>query len=165
MDTPIRVLIVAPDASLRNGICAALGNPTNFSIVGTWADLSAAVESVPQLQPHVIIWDVDPHMLVESQTVSFLCNLNPESRVLALCPSNREYLMLESLRQGIWGYQIKDENFFGEIAKAVQTIYYGGAVVGSKVAGWIIDEVSRHPEKTNAPAQECKAMDENSSAS
>ncbi len=145
MDTPIRVLIIISDETLRLELGGVLARAGRFTVVGELSDHVLIPQSISALQPDVILWDVDPQAIVDPTVVITLVQSLPASRILALCRVDHEFLMLELLRLGVWGYKLKDENSLRDIADAVQTIYRGGAVVGAQVAGWMLDQVAAHP--------------------
>lgn len=145
MPTPIRVLIVEPNGRFAQSLRVALESTKEIIVIDAARDYRAAMELLLLFRVDVVVWDMELDRLNESRALAHLCRLNPNSRVLALCCPDQEYRMLEALQRGAWGYKIKDEKVLDEIVGAVRTVYRGGAVVGSRIAGKMLDDIqTRH---------------------
>jgi DNA-binding NarL/FixJ family response regulator len=150
MKPPIRVLIISADPSFPSWH-TALEGILDIALVGQVRDYAHAADWLAGTNPDVIVWDAEAVALIESQSVASLAGSHT-GRVLLLCAPKDEYLMLELLRQGAWGYKLKNERLPDEIADAIRTLYKGGAVVGSQLAGRMLDQLSGHTEpETSEP--------------
>ena len=152
MKIPVSVFVVSADEMVCKRLQSVFSQNAEFNLVGDAKDHHAAADLLLRLQPDVIVWDLQLETLIESEAWMTFCRTNPKSRVLALCHANDEHLMGEVLRRGAWGYKIKDDKNLDEIVEAIRTIHHGGAVIGAKIGGQILNELGPAPLNRNQSA-------------
>ena len=145
MKPPIRVYLIADEAAAA-GWRFVLENSADLALIGQSPDFAHAAGVLAGAGPDVIVWDAEIAALIESEAIASCTQVHP-GRVLVICAPRDEYLMLELLRQGAWGYKLKNDRLVQELADAVRTLDAGGAVVGSQLAGRMLDQLAGRTEE------------------
>ena len=78
----------------------------------------------------------------------------PNVKIIILTTFNDDQYIYDTLKNGASGYLLKDTSP-SEIARAVRTVYNGGALIQSEVAVKVIDKFSQlakeNSDKSNDP--------------
>jgi len=110
LDAPIRLLIVEDDVATRIGLRAIFGTEPDIDIVGESADGETAYELAKQLEPDVVLMDVQlPGVDGIETTARITAQGQPESapRVIVLTTFERDEYIYRSLRAGASGFLLK----------------------------------------------------------
>ena len=142
----IKILIVDDHSILREGLRSLLENEQGMAVTGEARNGFEAVQRAAELQPDVIIMDLNlPDMNGIEATRRIVAN-RPESRVIALSMESDKRFIVEALGAGARGYVLKD-SFFSELADAIRTVAAGDTYLGPKITEMIIkDYLQRIPD-------------------
>ncbi len=103
----IRVIIADDHRILREGIRALLGDCEDIEVVGEAADGRAALELCDQLDPDVVLMDINMPGLGGLEATLELRRVHPRIRVLVLTQyDDREYVR-RFLKAGVSGFVLK----------------------------------------------------------
>jgi DNA-binding NarL/FixJ family response regulator len=80
---PLRIVVVADHAEIRRLVCLMLHRPPEWELVGEAGDGMVGVELVKQLQPHVVIMDIEPPVLDGIAATKQITSSVPHARVIA----------------------------------------------------------------------------------
>lgn len=97
---PIRVLVVDDFEPWRRAVCSILGTDSDFEVVGECSDGADAVHRSGELQPDVVLLDVQlPGMngFVAAEQIS---KISPKTKVLLLSAQRSFEVVREALRIG-----------------------------------------------------------------
>jgi two-component system response regulator DegU len=120
MDTT-RLILVDDHAVVRAGIRHILQTAPDIQIVGEACDGAEAIEMVNELQPDVLLLDVEMPVLSGTEVARQLQESNSPVRVLALSAYDDKQYVQELLSNGVDGYLTKDEapNYIIEAVRRV----------------------------------------------
>ncbi|MES1025466.1 response regulator transcription factor [Gloeocapsa sp. BRSZ] len=129
----IRILLVEDHALMRRGMKAQFAIEPDFLIVGEAANGVQAVETAQQLQPDVILMDIDLPVIdgiTATQQIKSYC-ITP--RILALTAFDRDEQVIGMLAAGADGYCLKSIEWEQFIA-VIRLIHNGGTYLDARVA-------------------------------
>jgi DNA-binding NarL/FixJ family response regulator len=138
----IRVLIADDHRLFREGlrqICEVVGD---FEIVGEAENGQAAIDLARQLNPDVILMDIQMPVLDGVQATSFIIEHDPSANVIILTMYRQDHYVFEALKAGARGYLLKDTD--GQtLVEAVRGVHRGEALIDPSMAAKVIDEFRR----------------------
>jgi len=135
--TTLRVLIADDHPLFRDGLGAALA-AAGFDVVGEAADGRQAVALSLELQPDVVIMDLDMPGMGGIEATRRIAHGSPHVGILVLTMLADDDSVFAALRVGARGYLLKGAGQ-AEIVRAVQTIADGGGVFGAPLARRVMD--------------------------
>jgi two-component system, NarL family, response regulator NreC len=144
MNRPVVTIVLADDHQLiRQGLRALLETEPDFRIVGEASDGLEAVRVVERLQPHILVVDLMMPALNGMEVTREVVQRVPNTRVVVLSIHSGEGYVLEALRNGAYGYVLK-ESSVEDLVKAVRAAASGRRYLG---AGLTDRAVERYVEK------------------
>jgi DNA-binding NarL/FixJ family response regulator len=138
--TTLRVLIADDHPLYRDGLRAALA-AAGFDVVGEAADGRQAVALSLELQPEVVMMDLDMPGMGGIEATRRIAHGSPHVGILVLTMLSDDDSVFAALRVGARGYLLKGAGQ-AEIVRAVQTVADGGAVFGASLARRVMDYFS-----------------------
>ena len=142
----IRLIIADDHPVVRTGLQGMLAGQPDFEVVGEATTGAEAVEMVAQLQPKVILMDLQMPEMDGVTATAEIKTQHPEIHVLILTTYDTDADILRAVEAGATGYLLKDaprEELFHAVRAAAQ----GKTVLASTVA-------TRLLEQMRGPAQE-----------
>ncbi|MEK8215364.1 response regulator transcription factor [Paenibacillus sp. FSL L8-0463] len=118
-----KILIVDDHFVVREGLKLILETSEQFQMVGEAGNGSEALQLIKELQPDVILMDLNMPVLGGLDTMKELRNQGCTIPVIILTTYNEDDLMISGLAMGAKGYLLKDtsrENLFRNIESAVR---------------------------------------------
>ena len=67
---------------------------------------------------------------------------HPDLRIIVLSVAERDHTALEALRRGACGHLVKGKSTPVEVIDAIRKVTNGQSIIGSAMAGWILDEMA-----------------------
>jgi DNA-binding NarL/FixJ family response regulator len=107
MSEPIRVVLVDDHALMREGLREILNSQPDITVVGEAGDSAAAVATVAEHEPDVVLLDVEIPGDEVTTTVSRLRHLSPRTEIIILSMYDGPHLLQRLLALGIRGYLLK----------------------------------------------------------
>nr|WP_245557986.1 response regulator transcription factor [Deinococcus apachensis] len=141
---PIRVLLVDDHAVVRQGIRMFLGTAENIDIVGEARNGQEALDLTQQLEPHVVLMDLNMPVMDGITAIRELRQRCPDVEVLALTSVLEDRKVIDAVQAGATGYLLKDTD-----ADALEEAIYAAAR----------GEVRLHPEAAKRLAREVRTPD------
>lgn len=122
----IRVLLVDNQKSIREKLKAILELATDFDIVGMADSGSKAIELVQQLQPDVVLMDMEMPGLDGAAATKMIAQgeLGEKVKVLIVSSHNNSEYVVRSMQAGAKGYLLKGASA-EEIQRTVRYVYQG----------------------------------------
>ena len=148
---PVRVMVVDDHRLFRRGLVALLALDKGVQVVGEAGDAGEAVERARELQPQVILLDVDLPGASGIQALVGLREASPGSRVLMLTVSEDAQDMRAALRAGAQGYLLKTMEG-DDLSDAIARAGRGEAVVSPEMTGKLVAALQAPPIPAPAPA-------------
>jgi DNA-binding NarL/FixJ family response regulator len=129
----IRILVVDDHPIVRRGIHACLAARDNIEIVGEAGDGREGVRKARELQPDIVLMDINMPQMNGLAVTEYLRRELPKVNVLILSMhSNTEYV-LRIIQSGARGYILKEAPV-DELVRAIETVHRGEAYFSSDVA-------------------------------
>ena len=134
----VRVVIVDDHAVVRAGIRALIETQADLSVVGEAADSDTAAAVVRQMQPDVVLMDLNLGSGPGgTETTAALRGLPQPPRVLILTTYDTEADILAAIEAGATGYLLKDAPP-DDVFRAVRDTARGDTVLAPTVAATLV---------------------------
>ena len=151
-DEPIRVLLADDHPVYRDGLAALLASVEGLDVVGTAEDGEAAVVLATELQPDVVVMDVQMPGLDGIEATRRLTAANPHIGVVILTMGEEDATLFSAMQAGARGYLLKGANQT-EIVRAVTAVARGEAIFGPAIARRIAEFFAGSPAAGSAAEQ------------
>ncbi|NHZ42740.1 MULTISPECIES: response regulator [Massilia] len=143
MDTPeqpIRVLLVDDHSLFRSGIRSLLQRHAEFAVVGEAADGVEGIKRARQLQPDVVLLDLNMPGMSGVETLQLMQQDCPDAAIVMLTVSEESQDLGTALRAGASGYLIKniDTEF---LLRAIRRAAAGETVVAEAMTGKLVAQL------------------------
>ena len=120
----IRILIVDDQKVIRESISTLLSEVKEFEVVGTATDGYEAIALVKDLQPDIILMDIEMPDLNGLSATSSIVRQYPDLKILMLTSHDDDELIARSLAAGAEGYLLKNMSS-AEIIRAIRFVSEG----------------------------------------
>ena len=147
----LKILLVDDHALFRSGIRLLLQGEPDFDIVGEAADGLEAVKRAHQLQPQVVLLDLNLPGLSGLEVLRLIKQDQPDCAVLMLTVSEDGEDLAECMRLGARGYLLKNihaDFLLGSIRRAVE----GDSVLSPEMTAKLVQRL-RAPAPTQQPSE------------
>lgn len=142
----IRILITDDHPIFREGLRGLLEKEPDMEVAGEAGDGLEAVSLADDLQPDVIIMDLNLPEMNGIEATRIIKDKHRDIRVIALSMESDRRFIVEALEAGATGYMLKDA-FFAELAGAIRSVAAGETYLGPKITELIIkDYMKRVPQ-------------------
>ncbi len=156
--TPIRLLVVDDHNLFRQGLIRILGDYAQLQIVGQAANGQDALALVGQLQPDVVLMDVNMPVMSGPDAVRQMQTRFPGLPVVMLTVSERDEDLFDAIRAGARGYLLKNVGA-AELLDALQRVHAGEAILAPSMAVRLLDEFRSMAEAAPREAAPAPAGD------
>lgn len=133
MAEPISLLLVDDQELVREGIRVLLDREGDLNIVGEAGDGEEAVDLYDELDPDVVLMDVQMPKVDGVTAIQRIHGSDPQAKVIILTTFDNDEYVFEGMRAGALGYLLKSMSS-DELASAVRTVHLGGALLEPSVA-------------------------------
>lgn len=141
---PIRILLVDDHAILRAGLRALLANYSDLQVVGEAGDGAAALVSVNELKPDIVVMDVAMPGMNGLTATRQIVETRPQTKILILTQySNKEYV-LPLLKAGAGGYVLK-QAVDTDLVTAIRAVAQGESFLYPPVAKLVLEAYLQAP--------------------
>lgn len=153
VSTPVRVMVVDDHRLFRRGLVALLALDKGVQVLGEAGDAGEAVLRARELQPDIILLDLDLPGASGIQALPDLREACPGARVLMLTVSEDTQDMQAALRAGASGYLLKTMEG-DELSLAIRRAARGEAIVSPEMTGKLVAalQAPTAPAPATAPA-------------
>ncbi len=129
----VRILLVDDHALIRRGMTGQFSLQPGFTVVGEAVDGAQAIELAEQLQPDVVLMDIDMPVMDGIAATQQIKSDRQTTRVLALSAFDSDTQVMGMLAAGADGYCLKSIEWEQLIA-VIQLILQGGAYLDPQIA-------------------------------
>lgn len=144
MGETVRVLLADDHPVYRDGLAALLGSLDGVEVVGTAADGVEAVDGARELQPDVVVMDVQMPRLDGIEATRAITADSPHIGVVVLTMAEEDQTLFAAMRAGARGYLLKGANQ-AEIVRAITAVAQGEAIFGPAIARRVAEFFSAAP--------------------
>jgi two-component system, NarL family, nitrate/nitrite response regulator NarL len=110
MSDTTRVLVIDDHPLLRRGVCQLLALTDGFTVVGEAASGREGIELAKQLDPDLILLDLNMKGINGLETLRTLRDMEVDARIILLTVSNAPEDLMAAIRAGSDGYILKDND-------------------------------------------------------
>jgi DNA-binding NarL/FixJ family response regulator len=147
----IRILLVDDHAMLRQGLSLALALQPDLEVVGEAGSGTAGALLAGELQPDVVLLDLNMPDLDGIQVLQRIRRVAPQARVLILSGIHADSRVFATVEAGVDGYIVKDATT-GELVSAIRSMAAGDAYFHPNITRTLTNYLQR-PAATPAAAQ------------
>jgi DNA-binding NarL/FixJ family response regulator len=148
-ESRLRVVLVDDHALFRTGVRAELGAAVD--VVGEAGDAAAAIATITELAPDVVLLDVHLPGGGGRAVLDALRGPLPDVCFLALSVSDAPEDVIAVIRAGARGYVTKTISG-DELIDAVRRVAAGDAVFSPRLAGFVLDAFAAMPPTSEQPS-------------
>lgn len=161
IEKTIRILIADDHPVVRDGLSAVLETQRDFEVIGEAGNGRETVELVEQLQPDVVLLDLDMPVMDGLEALRLIMRNRPDTKIIVFTVFDSDERILAAVQAGARGYLLKGDAPRDEIFRAVRTVYQGGALLQPVVASKLLNRMqangpvaAQHAEELTAREQE-----------
>jgi DNA-binding NarL/FixJ family response regulator len=133
VDDVVRVIIADDHPMFRDGIRVVLSAEPGIELVGEAADGIDAVAQAAELQPDVVIMDLNMPGRHGVEATRQVVATSPHIGVLVLTMSDDDASVFSAMRAGARGFLLKGAGS-DELVRAILDVAAGGVILGPRVA-------------------------------
>jgi len=131
MDRPIRIVLADDHPVVRIGVRNMLVETDGFSVVGEASDGDEAITQTLDLQPDVLLLDVQMPRLPGLEAMRAIMSGPSTAKILLLTSTITTQQIIEALHIGARGIVLKDA-LVNHLQTAIRTVYSGDYWIGGK---------------------------------
>lgn len=140
---PIRVLVVDDHEVVRRGICAALQEEQDFTVVGQAGNGYTALTLTMQERPDITLLDIYLGETNGLDLAQQLLRASPNTRIVILTGLMDDGHLFRAMRIGVQGYLQKSLPL-GDLLEALRAVHRGERVIGEpRALTQVLSEFSR----------------------
>ena len=151
--TPISVVVVDDQALFRQAIARLVDGQPDLTVVGQGSNGIQAAELCRELQPDVLLMDVEMPVMDGIQAAGLVLADVPRTRVVMLTVSDADEHLLPAVRQGVHGYLLKDM-CPDELFETLRQVVRGETPVAPSLVGRLLAELRGTPAPAAAPTSD-----------
>ena len=148
----IRILIVEDQRIVREGLRAVLEDEDEIAIVGEAANGQEALALFAQLQPDVVLMDLQMPVMDGPEATRRIRELSPDARILVLTTYATDEFIFKALRAGAQGYLLKDASA-NQLIGAIHSVHAGQTLLAPAVAARLVIGVSAGGQESLTPRE------------
>ncbi|MEO0924535.1 MAG: response regulator [Cyanobacteria bacterium J06643_13] len=133
----IRILIVDDQNIVRQGLQALLNPKPDLKVIGTADNGKSALEQVKNLQPDLVLIDIEMPGMDGVTATQKICQLFPATKVIVLTSHEDLKYVAKALQAGAKGYLLK-QTLADDLEKAIWSVCHGYSQVESQLLEKII---------------------------
>lgn len=145
MSEPIRLLVADDHPVLRDGLIAVLSTQHDFEVVGEAGSGSEAIQKVAQLQPDVVLLDLEMPEMDGVEALKRMQEHNPNVRVIIFTAFDADERILAAVQAGAQGYILKGAPR-DQVFDAIRIVHAGDSLLQPVIASKLLRQMSQNAE-------------------
>ncbi|MBI4199236.1 MAG: response regulator transcription factor [Chloroflexi bacterium] len=150
-----KVLVVDDHPLLRRGVMDVLALQEGLLVVGEASNGQEAIQRAKELQPDVIVMDLQMPVMDGLEATQAIAQEVPTSKIVIFTVSEKEGDLFQAIRVGARGYVLKNATA-ADLVRAVFHIAQGGVIISPDMASKLLKELAVKPEPI--PEQEADSV-------
>jgi DNA-binding NarL/FixJ family response regulator len=140
MKKQIRLLLVDDHPVVRKGLCACLARQEHLKIVGEAGDGPQALKQARELQPDLMLMDIDLPGMNGLAVAEILQHEQPQIQVVFLSMHSEGEYVMRILQSGARGYVLKHAPT-EELVQAIDKVHAGETYFSPEVAKLALNQI------------------------
>ena len=150
---PLKILLADDHEIVRSGLRSLIEKQADMEIVDEASNGQEALDKVRDLQPDLVIMDIDMPILNGTEATRQILREAARTKVLALSMHSDRHFVRNMLQAGACGYLLKDSSF-DELVHAVRTVWSDQIYLSPAITGVVVDELVRGLDSAVEPLDE-----------
>lgn len=138
----IRILLADDHALFREGIRSLLEDQDDIEIVGEAEDGLQATQLVEQLNPSVVLMDINMPVIDGVEATRTILRNNDSVGIVILTMYPQDEYVFEALKAGAKAYLLKDTRS-KKLLQVIRTVHSGQAVIDADMTARLLNEFRR----------------------
>ena len=138
----IRLLMVDDHRMFLQGLRALIEREPDIEVIGECVNGLEAVAAAVQLQPDVVLMDLNMPILNGVDATRQILDVRPATGIIILSMNREDAQVFQAIKNGARGYILKDAGR-AEVLQAIRTVAAGEAILDSALALRVMDEFKR----------------------
>jgi two-component system, NarL family, nitrate/nitrite response regulator NarL len=135
----IRTLIVDDHPLVRDGLRSRFARSDEVMVVGEACDGQEALEKVQELNPEVVLLDINMPVLNGIQAAEAIMDVKPDTIILVLSMHDDREYVVQLIELGARGYVLKSASA-EEMLNAIRAVHSGGVYYSPSVADALLNK-------------------------
>lgn len=145
----IKVSIVEDDARIRESLASLVNMSEGLTCISTFSNVEAALKSLPQAWPDVLLMDINLPRVSGIEGVAKLKAMQPTLQIIMLTVYTDADKIFKSLKAGASGYLLK-QTPPAEILEAITEVSRGNSPMSGPIARKIVEHFQQQPTCSEA---------------
>ena len=155
----IQILLADDHKITRDGLRALLESQKNMTVIGEAEDGRKAVRLALELQPDVIVMDINMPELNGIEATRQIKTELPEAKIIALSMYSDKRYVVGMLKAGVSGYLLKN-CAFDELVSAISAVVNNQNYMSPKIADTVMKDYANILESSDtSPASQLTARE------
>lgn len=144
----IKVIVADDQLLICDGIRIILDSQPDMEVIATADNGRTALDLVTDYQPDVVLMDIEMPKMSGIDALKEIKAKFPQTKVLMLTTFDPDEYILESFRNGIDGYLLKDLSA-DKLASAIRNAFAGNVTIPAPIAARIIAHIPEENRKSS----------------
>lgn len=155
----IKILLADDHALFREGLRSLLEDQEDIEIVGEAEDGLEAIRLAAQLQPDLILMDINMPVIDGVEATHRVLRQNGMIRIVILTMYPQDEYAFEALKAGAKAYLLKDTRS-KKLLQVVRAVHQGQAVIDPEMTARLLDEFRRLRDEQEKPSTQTQTLTE-----
>jgi two-component system, NarL family, response regulator LiaR len=142
----ISICIVEDRKDIRESLVALVDSQSHLACIGSFENAEDALVKIPELQPNVVLMDIDLPKMNGIECIKQLKPKCPRVQFMICTVYDEDEKVFEALRTGANGFILK-RSPPTRLLEAIVELYHGGSPMSSDIARKIVLSFQQKPEE------------------
>lgn len=138
----IEILLADDQCLMLEGIKAILKQESEIKVIGTAVDGQSAIAQVKDLQPDIVLMDIEMPNMDGIAATKYICQHLPNTRVIVLTSHRDRHYISQALEAGASGYILK-ESLLEDLKQAIYSLGRGYTYIEAKLLTQAIGKIQK----------------------
>lgn len=155
----ITVLLYEDNKVLAQSLAEIINDDENFEVVGVFYHCTNCIAEVEQLNPDVVIMDINMPQVSGIKGTSLIKAKFPQVQIIIQTVFNDVDTIFQAISAGASGYILKGMDT-SELLQAIKQVHTGGVPMSAPIARKMIEQMQspQNPQQHNLSAKELEVL-------